>query len=168
MLAAFRQALIEHARIVPFADVISAEGHPPLLELYIERTLLLRVEDPSTLSTHSPSEKRSLSDLIREPSARVLLIGEPGAGKTTCLYHLALDYANSETALEQIAALPEPRPLPLLFQPRSRSSTPESKESVFVAGHPDLPFTLPLPSEDQLRIGLSDTLLALKHQLQSG
>jgi iron(II)-dependent oxidoreductase len=165
MLTIFRQALIEYARILPFVDVTSAEERLPLLELYIERTLALRGEDSSTLNL---SEKHSLSDLVREPSARLILAGEPGAGKTTCLYRLILDYANSETTTDRESMLAEPRPLPLLFQPRSRSSTHELIEPLFPAGHTDLPFTFPPPIEELLRIGDSDALPTLKQKLQSG
>src|SRR5262245_44168844 len=144
MLTIFRQALIEHARFLPLVDATSAEENLPLFELYIERTPVLRGEDPSTLN---PSEKRSLSDLIREPSARVIPVGEPCGGTTTCVFQLALDYANSESATDQESMVVAPRPLPLLFHPRSGSSTPEWIEPLLLSDYPDLPFTFLPPIE---------------------
>jgi formylglycine-generating enzyme required for sulfatase activity len=169
MPAIFRQALIEYVRFLPFADPTYAEGlRLALPELYIERAPIPRGEDPSGRSTPHLSEKPSFSDLIREPGARIVLAGEPGAGKTTCLYRLALDCASNGAETDLKPVLVGPHPLPLLFHPRSSDATDELTEPLFLAGHPDLPFTFPPQIKDLLRDDPSDTLATLKYKLQSG
>jgi iron(II)-dependent oxidoreductase len=86
----------------------------PLADLYVERTLA-----PVEGDSASPT----LISLLRAPGARVLLEGERGVGKTTCLRRVALACvarASGEAvrATEPVASWAGAAPLPLLLSAR--------------------------------------------------
>jgi gamma-glutamyl hercynylcysteine S-oxide synthase len=170
MPTTYRQALTEHVRFLPFTALTDTAGRRlPLRELYLERALALGSEDTTVQPTSDASEKRSLADLMREPGARVVLAGELGAGKTVCLYHLALDYASSEPPATDLEHEVEAsHPLPLLLHVLTGGTAYLWNELPALAGHTDLVFACPAEVEKFLRDSSDGALETLKHELQSG
>jgi hypothetical protein len=119
MPATYQQALTEYARFLPFTALASAPGRLlPLREVYVERALVPYGQDSPEPPTPDSSQQHSLADLVRTPGARILLIGEPGAGKTVCFHYLALDHASQEAApIDARHELAGGASLPVLLRP---------------------------------------------------
>jgi gamma-glutamyl hercynylcysteine S-oxide synthase len=131
-LFAYRRMLIEQLRYMVFAG-LNVEGEHNLLlaDRYIERTLVTLGAEPDA------PDSRKLADLAHAPAARVALVGEPFAGKTTCLHRLALACAGGqEAASYPLADWPGLPPLPILLRAR---------ESLALVGASEIGEDLPSP-----------------------
>src|SRR5262245_29996105 len=117
MPANYLQALNKQLRFLPFADLPNTPRRfLPLKDVYVGRVLIQWDENQHPQSLPSSSEKPSLADLVHAPGARILLVGDPGAGKTTCLHHLAYDRAmHQSTAVDLKGESQMASGLPLLL-----------------------------------------------------
>jgi formylglycine-generating enzyme required for sulfatase activity len=110
LLSIYRRMLVDQVRYVPLAGL--GAWHDVTLnltDLYVERTLIQPGSAPA-------NEQPTLTGLLQASGARLLLEGEPGSGRTTCLYMLALACAAlAGPASALIADWQEPPPLPILL-----------------------------------------------------
>ena len=116
LLSIYRRMLIDQLRYLPLAGMSLWEDlNLQLADLYIERTLI-ELEPPFGFSARVPAEKSfALPELLQHRGARVLLLGEPGSGRTTCLHMLAL--SSAKRAGDESAA-DSPAPLPIFLNAR--------------------------------------------------
>src|SRR5690349_9773292 len=113
-LLAYRRMLIEQLRYLPFAG-LNPEEQPGLLlaDHYVERRLAMLDADAEA------PDGPTVADLVQASAARVVLVGEPFAGKTTCLHRLALACAGSAGSLADLPDSPD-APLPVLLHAHRR------------------------------------------------
>jgi gamma-glutamyl hercynylcysteine S-oxide synthase len=168
MPATYRQALIEQVCFLPFAGLPAAgAGRLSTEELYIPRAPIPHDAESQPQPSSDISEQPSLAELVHTPGARILLTGEPGAGKTTALYHLALDYASSELAANDGQHEATESPLPLLLHARQSGTAHDWTALLALPERLALPFALPPAIEDALKQHPPDELATLKHALHS-
>ncbi len=91
LLLVYQRMLVDQVRYLPQLGP-SAWGDLflQLADLYVERTLLPLQAMGLGAGAPAHEQTSTLLDLMRVPGARVLLEGEAGSGKTTCLQMIAL------------------------------------------------------------------------------
>jgi formylglycine-generating enzyme required for sulfatase activity len=169
-LSAYRQIIAEQVRYLSSARGDNLRKRVPLADVLIERRLVVAGAEPGGEISADGLEGYSLTDLVGPPEARILIVGEPGAGKTTCLQHLALAcVANEENLpadlhIEWAGAAP----LPLLLGLRP-SAAPAQLDDQQLLGRLPLRLFTPGPVvEDLVRNSAPELHEALVHLLQSG
>ncbi|MFL5805007.1 MAG: SUMF1/EgtB/PvdO family nonheme iron enzyme [Roseiflexaceae bacterium] len=126
LLLVYQRMLVDQVRYLSLPGP-SAWGdlHLQLADLYVERALMplapLQAMGAGVLPTRE--QTIALRDLVRAPGARVLLEGDSGSGKTTCLQMIALACAARATGepasgARLVADWPDPIPLPILLNAR--------------------------------------------------
>jgi formylglycine-generating enzyme required for sulfatase activity len=126
LLLAYQRMLVDQVRYLPQPGPSTwGDLYLQLADLYIERALLpLAPYQASGAGVpHAREQTSTLLNLVRAPSARVLLEGDSGSGKTTCLQMIALAcaaHATGEPAsgARLVADWPDPIPLPILLNAR--------------------------------------------------
>jgi formylglycine-generating enzyme required for sulfatase activity len=114
LLSIYRRMLVDQVRYVPLAGLgVWQDVTLSLADLYVEPTLALPSSAPLIEQQHT------LGSLLAASDARVLIEGEPGSGRTTCLHMLALACAApAGPASALIADWHDPPPLPILLNAR--------------------------------------------------
>lgn len=125
LLLVYQRMLVDQVRYLPqLGPSAWGELYLQLADLYVERALLpLALRPP--LSSAAPAREQTIALLerMRAHGARVLLEGDSGSGKTTCLQMMALVCAARTTGepaacASLIADWPTPIPLPILLNAR--------------------------------------------------
>ena len=113
LLAIYRRMLVDQVRYIPLAGLGAwRDVTLNLADLYVERMLTLPSSAPSIDQQHT------LASLLCAAGARVLLEGEPGGGRTTCLHMLALACAAPASTAGALTADWQGPPLPILLNAR--------------------------------------------------
>jgi formylglycine-generating enzyme required for sulfatase activity len=135
LVLTYQHMLIEQTRYLSrFSSSPWGELYLQLSRVYAERRLLpLHAINQPSIIAHDPTE--ALFNLIQVPGARILLEGEAGSGKTTCLHMLALACAaygtgEAQEAAEYVRDWPKPVPLPILLSAREIAMALEQGEAL--------------------------------------
>jgi formylglycine-generating enzyme required for sulfatase activity len=114
LLSIYRRMLVDQVRYVPLAGIGAwRDVTLNLADLYVERVLRM----PGSAS--ALEQQHTLGSLVSASDARVLIQGEPGSGRSTCLHMLALACAApAGPAGALIADWPDQPPLPILLNAR--------------------------------------------------
>jgi formylglycine-generating enzyme required for sulfatase activity len=152
----YQRILADQLRLLSLPAISSSKQLSlPLVDLYVERTLAggaLAGSAAPDLEQATPT----LGGLLRTPGARVLLEGERGVGKTTCVRRLALACVASATgeparAAEPVATWAGAAPLPLLLSAHELESTLDGDEAALSSGAQPAPPRVWLAIEARLR-----------------
>ncbi|HEX9372435.1 MAG TPA: SUMF1/EgtB/PvdO family nonheme iron enzyme, partial [Roseiflexaceae bacterium] len=123
LLLTYQRMLVDQVRYLSLAGMSRwSDLCPRLADLYVERALRRVGPDNATSETATPGPGPTLADLARPRGARILIEGDHGSGKTTCLRRLALacvsHAAEARADASLVASWPDPLPLPLLLSAR--------------------------------------------------
>ncbi|MFN8505160.1 SUMF1/EgtB/PvdO family nonheme iron enzyme [Kouleothrix sp.] len=112
LLHTYQRMLSDQVHYVPLAGMSDwGDLHPQLAALYVERALTPL--DSRSPASYTAGTAVALAELARAPGARMLVEGEFGSGKTTCLHALTLSCLAQASA--GAAAWPGAAPLPILL-----------------------------------------------------
>ena len=150
LLLAYQRIIVDQFHDLSLAMLgVRRDLRIPLAELYVRRTVMPlhagsnRIE---LLPAAPDLPRETIADLAGTPGARLLLIGEPGSGKTTCLRRLALACAASafgglEQAANLVAHWLDPLPLPILVEARALDAAQPYTGAAQPMEHAGLPFS---------------------------